>query len=449
MKARIAWFGWFLEGIAEHPERLRALQEATGLDTLIPESHLYHTSGFSPPPEIVASSPFEGWRTRQELDVYLRYHSAPPVYPVLPGLLAGASDGPLLKLLAEAHSLGMEVWGHMGLWCYGGELFPEYAMRDIEGRPTNERYFRIGAGFCPSKTRLNNWIKACLIDVTKRYDLDGLQLDHARYPHPANFQSLIGCGCTDCANEASRLGYDFDEMKSALMSLKQDLRTLDATRAGAMAQAQFSLLDLLEWTGRPEAIMAWFSFRAELIASKMAELADAVHTAANRAFVIGTDVFPPSIALLGGHIYRLWENNVDFMMGGFGDLVGWGASTRTFLRGLAAALCENIKGFDQPDALRLAYSLLGLSDIEPPASTGPAAPPDDTQDLLMILRRDLAKARMLVTGRVPFYVSLPSLAPQPLLEVIELSKQSGYDGVVLADIEDERTQQVVKRSLRS
>jgi len=446
MPARIAWFGWFLERVVVEPEVLRSLQESMGLNTLIPESHLYHTSGFRASPELLALSPLEDWRSRKEMSVYLRYHSGSPVFPVLPGVLGGVPDDALLKLLAEAHRLGMDVWGHLGLWCYGGELFPEYAMRDIEGNPPKEQYFHIGAGFCPSKARLNNWIKACLVEVTRRYEIDGLQLDHARYPHPANLQSLFGCGCPDCVSEAAKLGYDFPRMKRALLGFKQYLKQLDEGKVKTMAKAQLSLTDLLGATGRLEELTAWLTFRAELIASKMNEFAEAVHGAAKQGFVLGTDVFPPSIALLGGHVYPRWERSVDFTMGGFGDLVGWGEAVLTLFREAAALLCKNVKGLGEADALRFVYALLGYGDLGLPLSTEALRPPHATTSLGRVFERELLKAKMLTTGRVPFYVSLPALPPQALQRTLVLGKQLGFGGVVLASVDEARTQRVVKET---
>ncbi|MEM2906325.1 MAG: hypothetical protein QW057_01820 [Candidatus Bathyarchaeia archaeon] len=447
MHSRIVWFGCTPEETAEHPEVLRMLQESMGLNTLIPESRICHTSGFKATLDLVALSPFEGWREREEMKVYLRYHSGPPAFPVLPGVLGGFSDDALLKLLAEAHRLGMEVWGHLGLWCYGAELFPEYAMRDIEGRAPEERYYRVGAGFCPSKAKLNSWIKTCLVDVSRRYEIDGLQLDHARYPHPANFQSLLGCGCPDCVAEASKLGYDFPKMKSALLGFKQYVRQLNPGRVRAMADTQFSLMELLSVTGHLEEIAAWLTFRAELLSLRMREFAEAVRQAVERSFVIGTDVFPPSIALMGGHIYRGWEQNVDYLMGGFGGLAGWPDAVLTLFREFASLLCGNVKGLDEADALRFVYGLLGYGDLGLPHSVQALNGSKLTSSITKALRREMLKAKVLLTGRVPFYISLPNLPAEPLRDTLQLARQIGYEGVVLASIDNPQTWAAVRESL--
>ena len=57
----------------------------------------------------------------------------------------------------------------------------------------------------------------------------------------------------------------------------------------------------------------------------MREFRDAVQRAAGPEKVFGSDVFPPSIALLGGHLYAEWEAATDYLTGGssFGGVVGW------------------------------------------------------------------------------------------------------------------------------
>ena len=114
------------------------------------------------------------------------------------GTVGGFDDGELRRAIDVAHEAGIEVWGHIGLWSYGGDVFPEYAMRDVDGAELDPRWKAWGVGLCPSHPRVEAWTADCLEDVTKRYDVDGFCVDHARYPQPANLHALIACACANC-----------------------------------------------------------------------------------------------------------------------------------------------------------------------------------------------------------------------------------------------------------
>ena len=62
---RLIWF-CNTESVADHPETLVRLRDDIGLTTIMPESHVCHTSGFAASPEIAARGPFEDWRERED-----------------------------------------------------------------------------------------------------------------------------------------------------------------------------------------------------------------------------------------------------------------------------------------------------------------------------------------------------------------------------------------------
>src|SRR4051812_44180626 len=190
---RIAWFA-DLEALVERLDVLERLQGEIGLTTVAPESHLSHTSGFAASPDIARSSPLADWRRRPGLHEHRSvFGVAEPAMAVLPGVVGGVDDGPLLRVIDACRRLGLEVWGHAGLWSYGAEVFPEFAAADLWGRPLVPDSLKWGTMFCPSKAELNDWIAASLADVAARYDLDGWFLDHARHTSPAHGPSLFAC----------------------------------------------------------------------------------------------------------------------------------------------------------------------------------------------------------------------------------------------------------------
>jgi hypothetical protein len=278
-----------------------------------------------------------------------------PAFAVLPGVVSGHDDGPLRRVIDEARRLGLEVWGHAGLWCYGGEVFPELAARDLFGRPLPESTLPWGTGFCPSKPALHEWIKLSLVDVARRYDLDGMFLDHARYTSPGHGPSLLSCGCPDCEAAAAERGRDFADFRAGLLSAREALGRLRADRSSAETGA----VETLGWLAGHSGVVDWFVFRARLLADRFADAAQAVRTAAGRPFSFGTDVFPPSVGLLGGHIYREWARGATYLTGGFGGKIGWSTVGAVTIDNLSPWLVEWAPGLDRGAAARLVANLIG------------------------------------------------------------------------------------------
>ena len=229
-KSRRIWFCQ-TEYVAQHPESLQKLKDAVGLTTIMPESPVCHTSGFSASAELAQRGPFEDWR--QRIDAWPS--GAEGVYPPVAGIISGFDDAPLQRVIEACKSTGIEVWGHIGLWSYGGEVYPEFALRDLEGQPLDRRYQEWGIGLCPSRKAINEWTRDCLVEAIQRYAIDGFDVDHARYPAPANVHSLMACGCASCQDEAVRLGYDFAAMRRSVLALRQRLERLTLAEVQALA----------------------------------------------------------------------------------------------------------------------------------------------------------------------------------------------------------------------
>ena len=223
MSRRIAWFG-NIDALHQQLDKLPRLQEEMGLNTLFPESSVTHTSGFRISEEVEALNPLSNWREEPGLaDHHRAFGHSEHVFACVPGILAGADDRVLQEVLEAAQARGIEVWGHIGLWCYGGEVFPEMAMRDVDGQPVPASHYAWGWGFCPSRPELQTWVRAGLAEATREYAIDGWFVDHARWPAPANWPSLWGCACEHCADAARELGYDFARITAAARQAKHRL----------------------------------------------------------------------------------------------------------------------------------------------------------------------------------------------------------------------------------
>lgn len=403
---------------------LVGLRNEIGLTTLVPESHLTHTSGFKIDPLI--EGPLDAWAEQQGLELHRRVFGVQaPARPVLPGILGGWDDTSLLRVIDAARSADLEVWGHAGLWCYGGEIFPDLAAHSIFGSPLPPETRPWGAMFCPSKTELNRWIVASFSDAAARYDLDGWFVDHARYTSPGDGLSLLACGCQDCGEAASEMGFDFDRCRDSMKRLKSDLAAMTpdqlATTCALAPTPATACLD--PYPG----VVEWFQFRARLLADRFADIANAVRAASRRPVEFGSDVFPPSVAVFGGHAYELWTTTATYLTGGFTPGISWASVAGVTARGVAPWLQAWVRGLDTRLAERVVGQVLGLTSDDVSAERdGP------TIDALVRELKAIAGA----APDVPTYVPIPAgLDPDGLRRVCCEIVAAHLDGAMMVGLD--------------
>jgi len=432
---RICWFA-DLEGLMERIEVLEELRDQIGLTTLVPESHISHTSGFRATPAVAAAGPFEDWRVRPGLaDHRTGFHVAEPAMAVLPGVVGGVDDSLLLQVIEECRRLGIEVWGHAGVWCYGAEVFPDLAAVDLFGRSMLPASLPWGTMFCPSQPGPRAWLAESLADVAGRYDLDGWFLDHARYPSPGFAPALLACGCGHCETAARELGVDLDDCRRDVLALADALRTTDpAALDGLVAGGPAAVLT---WLGRWPGVLAWLDVRSAILADRFAELGAAIAAASPRVVDFGSDVFPPGVALLGGQRYDRWAASATYLTGGFGPRIGWGSVGRVTVESLGPVLATLSPGLSIDAAMRVVDALIGADPI--PDGAG-----DD--DAYQVQIRAMAAAR----GDLPVY---PPIAgpPEPdrLARMCRGVIDAGLQGAMIAGLESTTDAQraVIRREL--
>ena len=430
---RIAWFA-DLETLVGRLDLLSELHDQIGLTTLVPESHLSHTSGFAASPEIAASSPFRDWKTRPGLRDHRRVFGVDePAMAVLPGIVGGVDDASLLAVIDECRRLGIEIWGHAGLWSYGGEVFPELAAVDLFGRPLLPDSLPWGTMFCPSKPVLNDWVARSLADAAARYDLDGWFVDHARHTSPGHGPTLMACGCADCAAAAGEHGVDLGTCRDDLVALLHDLRQAGPERLVALAEGGPTAV--LGWLEARPGVLAWFEVRARILADRFATLAAAVAAASARRVEFGSDVFPPGVALLGGHVYGHWATGATYLTGGFGPKIGWPSVGRVTVTSLAPWLRALVPGLPDAGALRIVAALVG-ADPSP-------GPDGDLEALLREIAR-IAPARR----NLPVYPPVAATWDAAQLgNICDAIVDAGLDGAMIAGLE--QTSEAQRRVIRS
>ncbi|MEE2659587.1 MAG: hypothetical protein VX733_13860 [Candidatus Latescibacterota bacterium] len=394
---RLIWF-CHTEAVAERPASLQRLRDEVGLTTIMPESPICHTSGFRASPGLADRGPFEDWRTRQH-----RYpRIAEGVYPPVAGVVGGFDDAPLQRVLEHAARLGLEVWGHLGLWSYGGEIYPEHAMRDFAGRHLSPRFHKWGNGLCPSRKEVNDWVRDGLVDVVERYSIDGLCVDHARYPAPANVESLAACACDSCCELAAKEGIDLESLRGNLTACVAHLSNL---------RESMPLAEMLE---QEESVQLWLRFRARVLSYWMREFRDAV-TATRSDMVFGSDVFPPSTALLGGQDLIAWQDHCDYLTGGssHGGVVGW-ATCATNLACEWAPWLSQRSGAAESLCLQRVYALMEIADLALPNKAAELKTPANLP-LSEIYERELVRLVDVSAGSVPLYPPISATAEPTLV----------------------------------
>jgi hypothetical protein len=464
---RVIWFV-VLEDLARDTGRLADYQRRIGLDTVWLESGIYHTAGFRLSEEVWQHSPFYDWRSRPELALHRRVrHVEEPRYPVLPGVLGEADDTDLRKVLDVAHGLGLEVWGHLGLWSYGSTAYPELGVRQIDGQfvPLEEATW--GDCFCPNKPWVNHWVEECLRDVISRYDIDGMEIDHARYVPPASIPNLWVCACEDCARQAAAWGIDLGEMAEALKAGWARLR-LQPTQAVLTAMDQAgTVLEALDTLLEDHLASRWFALRARHLSSALTRMASVSHKAdhrpadhrpadrrpadhrpadrrpadrrpadrrpADRPFAFGIDVFPPSVAPLAGHSYgELGE--LDYLTGGVG-MIGWGSAGPDACREWTRATCRQWPALDEWQVLRRLYRLFGYQGLALPPTTAALGEPDAKLQA-MVAGHEIARMAQVRPAGLRIYAPVPVASMgEHASQVIQMAITQGMEGITLSGVE--------------
>lgn len=417
---RIIWF-CSTEAVARRPETLSHLRDAVGLTTIMPESHVCHTSGFRADTELAKRGPFEDWRQRGDLWP----KAADGIYPPVSGIVGGFDDTDLLRVIDAAAAAGIEVWGHLGLWSYGGDVYPELALRDVDGVELGERYKRWGIGLCPSRPEVDDWTADGLADVSGRYHLGGFCVDHARYPMAANLHALTACACPYCRAAGESLGFDAERLIEAVRETRDVLRRRTPPQIQQALSSGAQSEELLASLGVGPEVHEWLRMRAALLAGRMSAFRERVRSV-HPKWVFGSDVFPPTVSLLGGHDYSGWEEATDFLTGGSsaGGVVGWATGGTNTAAEWAQTLIDAVPGVAEAEAVELMLRALAIHEV--------ADLPRTLQGLLegslptaALYEQEIDRLREMTTGRVPLY---PPVAASGDAEVVRRLCAAVRDG---------------------
>jgi len=430
--ATVAWFGSIS---TMEPDDIRRLRDVIGLTAIIPDDYMSHHSGFRMPEDLLARSPLATWHEQPTLDQHRKtYGLASNASPVFPGVVGPAfDDSRLLRLIDEADKLGVEVWAHLGLWGYGGDIFPDLALRDVHDNTTADEYAYWGVPICPNDTEVRDWTAECLQYIAKNYGVKAIDVDHGHYPPPASIPSLTGCSCPQCEATAQTLGFDFSAMKAALSELEQRVASLTLPQFEQSAELANGFLDFLRLlAGNDPRLLDWFRFRCQVATDHMQFLTQAVHDAVGDSCPVDSHLFPPAIAYLSGQDLPSWEKAVDRLTAGWGDVVGWSESQTLSFAAWADKLCKNIDGLDEKTALGAIYRFFGYDSVGLPYTIAELKSGNIPRGDILSL--EIKKAASLFSGDTPFLPPYPmrDLNSDERLRLGEVIKSVGAAGFVMS-----------------
>jgi hypothetical protein len=424
-----AWFGSI---DSMNVDTIRRLRDQMGLTAVIPDDYTPHHSGFRMPKELLDRSPLAQWQSQPTVDAHRKTHGlSPQASPVFPGIVGPIyDDGRLLRLIEDCDRLGVEVWAHLGLWGYGGDIFPDLALQDDRGQTIPQEYAYWGVPICPNNTEVRDWTAECLQHIVTHYGVKGLDVDHGHYPPPASISSLFGCCCHHCHERARAWGYDWEAMLAALADLRLRFGQLDRDEFERVAGLSYSFLDFLGRLGYSSDLLDWFRFRSQSVTEHMRALTEAVHEVAGHTCPVDSHLFPPAIAFLSGQDMPSWQTAVDRLTPGWGAVVGWIESQANSFAVWARTLCRELEGLEEPTALQVIYRFFGYDALPMPSSG--AELEAGSVPRAEILALEIAKAASLFGDATPFLPPFPmyQLTSDDRLVVGEAVQSAGATGFV-------------------
>ncbi|MFH0792610.1 MAG: family 10 glycosylhydrolase, partial [bacterium] len=259
-EGRGVWFRVY----AKSPEEARALVERvdrSGMNMLFPETIYW---GMTLCPQL--------------------WDGAPQQHPQFAGW------DPLEELIREAHGRGMQVHAWCEIFFMGpqghsplAKEHPDWVARDRRGGTMAklESNFHF---FCPARPEGREFILKNLVELARKYELDGLQLDYIRYPRSMPFENGF-CYCDYCREK-------FQEEEGA---------------------------DPLELTPEKTPVLweKWNRWREKQVSSFVAEASRRLHEA-RPGLVVSAAVFPEPEEERRREILQNWKEWSD---GGWVDLL--------------------------------------------------------------------------------------------------------------------------------
>ena len=334
-----------------------------------------------------------------------------------PHVHAGGDDDALREAIRRARAAGLEIWLLGGAW-------------------TANDYDVLM--YCPSNEEVNRWFEAVYTHMATHYDVDGVDITHARFPMTSYPRGLFLCACPDCARSAAEMGYDMGSMIADIHGSLARIKRIDGDRIVALSKLPLAAMDLWQLLGAREGLLEWFRFRAELIAQGVARFRNAVHAAAGHQFIFGADTYPASLSMFAGHDHSRWDTCSDFASPLLSHVNIFPMQTMTVW---AEFLQRIILDLSEKHALEAVYRLVGYDGLNMPTSFADfclGAPDCEYRNIPLrkLLTVDMAKAAAYLPQGLPSYPIIqgggaPHDWPRAIIDqVSQAAIELGHHGVI-------------------
>lgn len=412
--------------ILQQPGYLELLRDALGLNLVILNFSGKLSDG------VLAKSPFDQLPPSDETirSLLCRHIDGQPSTAKLgatkgsvgPHMHAGGDDEALRQAIARAHAAGMEVWMLGGAW----------TANDFDVLM-----------YCPSHEAVNTWYGAVYTHLATAYEVEGVDITHARFPMTSYPRGMFLCACDRCAREAAERGYDMERMKGDILHARERIRGMEGDRLAQVCMRAMGPFDALQLLGMRQGVMEWFTFRCELLAVKFGAFRDAVHEAAGEDFIFGTDTYPASLSPFVGHDHTRWDTFSDFASPLLSHVDIFPMQTMTAWAQFLQALCPDL---DESQALQMIYRLVGYDDLGMPRTIEEfalGAPDCEFRNVPLrdLVALDMAKARLYLPADIPSYPIIqgggaPHHWPRETIEeIMAAAEETGHQGIIFQGVQ--------------
>ena len=331
--------------VQNHPEYLDALQKKLGCNLII-----LSAGGVNYPEEIRRLAPY------------------PPEANTWIGIPFSEDDGAINRCAEIVHSRRMDMW-IIGSGHYDRGLDDSLSPVDFNGvllRSHTAPKYAIEAGteLCFQRPKIVRWQQKAYPWICRNYDIDALYLTHHRYNTPSIYRRLWGCACEDCRRAASRLGYDFDIMRSAMLKFDAGLRSLTKDRVRRMAELGYTFTDFIQTLSDGPDILDWLEFRAAAFTDTFGAVNRSIRSSTNGRCKFIIDTLNPTFMLLAGHDFKSFVGTAS---DAFYPMAWVDYHYISVVASWANFLVETVDGLDEGTALQAVYTLVGWDDIGLPA----------------------------------------------------------------------------------
>jgi hypothetical protein len=407
--------------IVDNPGYLEALREKIGLDWVI------ISFNGELPPEVLATSPFDGTPPSPErVRSLLAHHlDGQPSTTKLDAALKGIgphvgadhNEAQLRKAIEMAHAAGLDVWLLAGM----------YTANDFDVLM-----------FSPYLEENNRWYEAVYTHMATAYGVQGVDITHARYPMTSYPRGLFLDMRPEGAMVAAELGYDMAAMKADIQHAISRAKQLDPVQLASIAESDWGPFDLFNFLGFRTGVLDWFRFRSEVLVRNVSRFRKAVHKAAGENFIFGADTYPASLSILAGHNLTRWNDFSDFASPLLSHVDIFPMKTLVVWAQNLMALFPQLS---EAQALQIAYRASGYASLKMPSSIADFAlgePDCEYRNIPLrdFVKLDMAKAKLLLPPGTPSYPIIqgggaPWDWPLEIVEQLEADAMAlGYDGYI-------------------